>query len=254
MKKQSAFYKFIRFIVRNAVHRFDEEGTGNIPEEACIFVGNHSQMYGPILSELYAPGAPDMRYTWCAGEMMDKRAVADYAYRDFWCDKPVYIKWFYRLLSYIIVPLAVSIFNNAYTIAVYRDMRIGQTFKDTIRALDEGANIVIFPEGRSKHNNIIYDFQKHFVDVAKVYYGRTKKEVQFVPVYIAPKLKKVYYGKPVRFDHTVPMDEERERICATLMDTITTLACEAPEHTVVPYENLQKKFYKKNRPLETYDA
>ena len=71
-----------------------------------------------------------------------------------------------------------------------------------------------------------------------------------MPLYIAPTLKKMYLGKPIRFCADNPMEEERKRICDYLMKEITEIACSLPEHTVVPYNNIPKKDYPSNIPKE----
>ena len=124
------------------------------------------------------------------------------------------------------------------------------TFKDTVKLLNEGNNIVIFPEHNQTHNQIIYDFQDKFIDVARLYFRRTGKEVCFVPMYITPKLKKICLGQPVRFQSTQLIDIERARIRNYLMEQVTKLATELPEHTVIPYRNIPKKLYPSNKPKE----
>ena len=109
---------------------------------------------------------------------------------------------------------------------------------------------MIFPEHDMKHNHIVYDFQDKFIDIAKLYYKKTGKELAFVPMYIAPKLKRLCLGKPARFCATEPMEAERSRICAYLMGEITAIAEALPEHTVVPYRNIPKKDYPGNRSKE----
>ncbi len=146
-------------------------GTENLPEEPCVIVANHAQMNGPIACEL---NFPEKRYTWCAGEMMNWREVPAYAYRDFWSEKPKLLRPFYKLLSYLITPLAV-------------------------------------------------------------------------PMYIAPKLRKLVLGKPIVFCALALIAEERRRICGYLMYKITRLACALPLHTVIPYRNIPKKDYPKNQ-------
>ncbi|MGI5935718.1 MAG: 1-acyl-sn-glycerol-3-phosphate acyltransferase [Oscillospiraceae bacterium] len=242
-KKTSLFYKLIRLIVQLVYPKPQVEGMENLPDEPAIIVGNHAQMHGPIACELYFPGR---HYIWCAGEMMHLKEVPAYAYRDFWFNKPKYIRWFYRLLSYIIAPLSVSIFNNANTIAVYRDGRIISTFKETSNALADGANVIIFPECYEPYNHIVYNFQEGFVDIARLYYKKTGKEVSFVPLYMAPKLRKMVIGKPIRYRPQADKQEERTRICTYLMDEITEMACNLPKHTVVPYPNVTKKEYPYN--------
>lgn len=240
-------YRPVRRAVQCVFPKMTMEGIENLPKEPCILVGNHSQMYGPIAAELYAPGE---HYAWCAGEMMHLKEVPDYAYRDFWAGKPKYIRWFYKGLSYVIAPLSVLVFNNAHTIGVYHDSRILSTLKTTVKRLEEGNHIVIFPEQNVPYNNIVNSFQTGFVDVAKLYYRRTGKQLSFVPVYLAPKRKTMYLGEPVVFCPEASMEEERLRISEALMDKITKMACNLPRHRVVPYNNIPKRDYPFNIPAE----
>lgn len=243
-KKTSIFYRMIKGLVKAFYPKIEVVGQELLPDEPVIFVGNHSQMNGPIACELYTPGN---HYTWCIGQMMHLKEVSAYAYQDFWSRKPKYIRWFYKLLSYIIAPLSVCVFNNANTIGVYHDARILSTFKQTVQRLQEGNHVVIFPEQDIPHNHILFEFQDKFIDIAKLYYKRTGKEVCFVPLYLAPNLKQMHLGAPIRFDSQAPIDLERHRICNSLMDSITKIACDLPEHLVVPYKNVPKKEYLSNK-------
>lgn len=247
-KKTSVMYRMIKGTVRFFYPKMQVEGAENLPDAPVIVVSNHCQMNGPIACELYFPGK---RYTWCAGEMMHRQEVAAYAFRDFWSQKPKWSQPFYKALSHLITPLSVCVFNNADTIGVYHDTRIINTFKDTVKRLCEGASVVIFPEHDVPCNNIIYQFQDKFIDVARLYYKRTGKELAFVPMYIAPRRKTMYLGQPIRFCADAPMDEERRRICDYLMEQVTQIARALPEHTVVPYRNVPKKAYPSNREEES---
>lgn len=248
-KKTSWFYRVIRWLVWLFSPKFNISGAEYLPEEPCVIVGNHSQMYGPIAGELYTPGKHDI---WCAGEMMHRKEVAAYAYQDFWSKKPTWNRWFFKLLSHLIAPLSEFIFNNANTVAVYHDTRLISTFRESIVKLQQGHSMVIFPEHYGEHNNIVHDFQDKFIDLARFYYKKTGQTLSFVPLYLAPKLKTMFYGKPIAFDPTAPIAEERRRICEALMDAITDIAVSLPEHIVVPYPNIPKKQYPKNIPLEVY--
>ena len=239
----SAVYKVIRWLVKTCYPKIKTEGTENLPEDPVVIVGNHAQVNGPICCELYMPGK---HYIWCAGQMMHLKEVPAYAYQDFWAYKPKWLQWFYKALSYVIAPLSVCIFNNARTIGVYHDARIISTFKNTVARLQEGANVVIFPEHDAPYNHILCEFQDRFIDVAKLFYKRTGKELLFVPLYIAPNLKKMYLGTPVRFCAANTIEQERERIREYLMKEITAMACSLPEHTVVPYRNVSRKKYPSN--------
>ena len=240
----SPLYRVIKFFVWLFYPRTEAVGAENLPDEPVIVVGNHAQMNGPIACELYFPGR---RYIWCAAEMMAVREVPAYAYKDFWSQKPAASRWFYKILSYIIAPFSACIFNNAGTIAVYRDRRVVDTFRESEKRLSEGASVIIFPEHDKPRNNIICEFQEGFVDVARMHYRKTGRELCFVPLYVAPALKKLYIGEPVRFRADAPFKEERERICRELMEAITRMGRDLPPHRVVPYKNVPKKDYPSNK-------
>ncbi|MBE6989878.1 MAG: hypothetical protein E7426_03925 [Ruminococcaceae bacterium] len=242
-RKTSPAYRVLEWLVRTFYPAIETVGAENLPNEPVVIVGNHSQLHGPIACQLYFPGKP---FIWCAGEMMELREVPGYAYRDFWSQKPRRSRWFYKLMSYLIAPLAVCLFNNARTIAVRRDSQVLSTFRESVKRLQSGSSLVIFPEYDKKYNHILYDFQENFVDVARLYHKKTGTELSFVPLYIAPKLRKMYVGRPIRFCAANPIEEERRRICDVLMREITDLAGSLPRHTVIPYRNIPKRLYPSN--------
>lgn len=249
MKTPSKFSYIVFRIIRGLVWLFYPrvkiEGLENLPEEPSIIVGNHSQMHGPIVGELYFPGG---RRIWCAAQMMKLKEVPAYAFQDFWSGKPKWTHWFFKILSYIIAPLSACVFTNAHTIPVYHDARLISTYRQSITALKNGENVIIFPECLIEHNHIVYEFQDKFIDTAKFYYKRTGKTLSFVPMYLAPRLKTAYLGKPIVFDPDAPIEEERKRLCDYLMNEITELAVRLPRHKVVPYANLSPKNYPYNIP------
>ncbi|MBR0040487.1 MAG: hypothetical protein IJP64_03805 [Oscillospiraceae bacterium] len=248
-KRRNPLYLLVCALIRLFYRSPEIVGADRLPDEPCVIVGNHTQMNGPIIAELYFPGKP---YIWCAGEMMRWHEVPAYAYTDFWSFKPRWCRPFFRLLSYLITPLSVLLFNNARTIPVYHDTRLITTYRESIERLREGSSVVIFPEKNERYNNILYEFQDKFIDLARFYYKKTGTALSFVPIYNAPALHRTLIGKPIVFDPARPIDEERARLCAALKDAITALAVSLPEHRVVPYRNIPKRLYPKNTPCEVY--
>ena len=248
-EKEPLLFRIMKRVIVAFSPKYTLHGTENLPEEPCVIVGNHSQMFGPIAGELYIPVKHDV---WCAGEMMHWKEVPAYAYKDFWSGKPKSVRWMFKIASYLITPLCVLVFNSAHTVPVYHDTRLISTFRRSIERLQEGSSMVIFPECYDEHNNIVHAFQDKFIDLARFYYKKTGTALQFVPLYIAPRLSTLYFGTPIRFDPEADIRLERSRICNALMDDITRMAVSLPEHTVVPYPNIPKRDYPKNIPLEVY--
>lgn len=244
-KRTSFPYKCIKGLVRLFYPKTTVVGTEHLPQgEPCIVVGNHCQMHGPIACELYFPG---VHCIWCAGEMMHLKEVPAYSFRDFWSQKPSWQRPFFKVLSYLIAPLSVCVFNNAGTVPVYHDTRLMTTFKDSLAKLQQGCSMVIFPEHDVAKNHILCEFQDKFVDIARLYWRKTGKELTFVPLYLAPDLHTMYLGEGIRFRSEAPLPEERQRICDYLHEVITKTACDLPPHIVVPYRNIPKKDYPRNR-------
>lgn len=245
-KKTAGLFRFVKGMVRLFYGKVEVIGLENLPEREAVLVGNHTQMNGPICGELFLP---ENCYTWCAGQMMNFKEVPGYAFEDFWSQKPKWQQPLFRLASYLIAPVAVFLFNHARTIAVYRDMRIKSTFKESLKRLEEGGNLLIFPEKDEKHNNILYQFQENFVDIARLYEKKTGRPLTFVPIYIAPTLRKMYIGKGIVFNRENAPQEERKRVAGYLSEEITRVARELPQHKVVPYRNIPRKYYLTNKDV-----
>ncbi len=242
--KPSFLFKILKYLLTLVYLKIKVEGLENVPDEPCIIVANHAQMHGPVSCELYLD---DRFYTWCAGQMMNIKEVPSYAYKDFWSAKPKVLRPFFKLVSYIIAPLCVVLFNNARTVGVYRDMRILKTFRESVKLLMSGKNLIIFPEHYEKHNNIIYDFQEKFIDIADIYYNKTGKEITFIPLYVAPDLKKICFGEGTHYSKDLSKEDGRKFIKSSMMQKITDIALSLPPHTVVPYPNVSRKHYPKSK-------
>ncbi len=240
MKRQGLLFRLIKSTIKTFYKTPEFSGVENLPEDATVIISNHAKANGPLAYELYYPRN---KFIWVAGQMLHLKEIPSYAYKDFWSDKPKLLRPFYKLLSYILAPLLCYVFNRIHGIGVYKDLRIANTFKNTVIKLKEGNDVVIFPEGRDKYNHVINDFQKNFVDVAKIYYKTTGKELTFTPAYIAPSIKKVVFGKPIKFNASNNYLDEKERIITLLKQSVVDLALSLPPHKVTPYENVSKKKY-----------
>lgn len=244
-KKPSLTYRFVKALIRLFYPKMRCVGTENIPkDEPVVFIGNHCQLHGPIACEIYMPVE---RYTWCVAEIMDRKTAPAYAYADFWPYKRRGTRWFYRLLSYLVTPLALLLFNNADTVPVYRDARLLDTLRRTTDLLEQGKSIVIFPERDGENNGVLNEFQDGFPDVARFYRKRTGKDVCFVPMYLAPKLKLISFGEPLRSDGAASVRAERERVSQAMTERITALARALPPHEIVPYRKPDPRAKKSGR-------
>ena len=246
-KKKPLFFRILRWFVGVCYGKKGFSGIENIPDEPSIIVGNHAQAHGPMVAELWFP---KKKKIWLIGNMMSAKEIPAYAMQDFWPYKPKSVRWIYKIFSYLIAPLFAFVFKNVDGIGVYKDSRIIKTFKQSVESLKDGAHVIIFPECHTEYNHVVNEFQTNFVDLARLYYKNTGKEISFVPMYNAPNLKLTVFGKPIKFDCDKDANLQRKEICDFIKSEITSLAEQLPVHRVVPYANIKKKDYPYSRKVE----
>lgn len=240
MMKKGGFYRFLKKIVYFFYGKREFVGLENIPNGPAIIVGNHSQIHGPIIAELLYPFP---KKTWCIGQVMNKAEFPAYAMEDFWPYKKKAVRWFYKILSRALARPLTYIFTNADCIGVYKDARIANTLRYSVKTLKEGKHLIIYPESHTPYNEIVNEFQHNFVEVARIYARVTGENIPFVPMYVCPKLKKVIFGLPIYYDQNISIDENKQVIISYLKTAITEIAKELPRHKVVPFSNISKKKY-----------
>lgn len=239
-RKKPFLFRVVAGTIRIFYKKRTYLGLENLPEEPSLIISNHSKTHGPIANQLYFPTDKKI---WCIGQMMNKKEAREYMFEDFWSKKPKCIRWIYKVIAYIMAPLMAYLMSRADTIAVYKDSRIITTFKRTVEELNNGYHVIIFPENATPHNEIVNDFQDKYIDVARLYYKRYGKQLQFVPMYNAPDLKQLVMGTPIKYNPDINMDEQRDIINNHLKKEITRVAKELPRHKVYPYANIRKKNY-----------
>lgn len=244
-KKPPLFFRLLYKIIHLFYPKFTVESKKELLPPGNIYVSNHAQLHGPLGNYFYFPHP---NYIWVTGEMFSRKEVTPYAMEDFWRYKSKWVKWIYWLFSVLFVaPMSSFLFRNAKTIPVYRDVRLRKTLKLTIQKLNEGYDVIIFPEHREELNRFINQFQIHFVDVARGFYKQTGRELAFYPMYTCRELKKIVIGEPVTYCFGEKIENERLRIISYLQNEITLIGESLPDHEIVPYVNGKKKNRKRSK-------
>lgn len=237
-QKKPLIFRVTEKIVRLIYRPYKIIYYDDITEHGNLFIANHAQIHGPLATYLYFPFP---KKTWVISNMTKLKEVPAYAREDFWRHKHWSIKWLFWIFSYMIAPISVFFMKYADTIPVYKDMRAHITFRDTIESLSNQTDVVIFPECRKEYNHILFDFQKHFVDIARLYYKKHHQVIKFYPMYICKDLKTIVIGKAISFNPDNDIEDERIRITTYLREEITKLALDLPSHKVIPYINGLKR-------------
>lgn len=196
----------------------------------CIFVSNHGEIYGPVVNVLYVPY---YFRPWTTFEMLDSKIIADRVCGGFLKDQKILPKGLcYFLVDKIAAPFLAWIMKSVESIPVYHDnpRKLMLTFRETVCAMEAGDNILIFPENAATSEDGKYqkdgvsEFFTGFTMTAQMYYSRTGKCCQFIPLYANKEKRTITFGQSVRYNAENPPADEKERLCRELRNELIRLS------------------------------
>ena len=197
----------------------DQENVVLDRDTACVFVCNHGEMYGPIVTNLFVPFS---FRPWAINEMMDKTLTADYLYKYTFIRQRWLPDRLKHPFSRFVTPILNWMMESLDSIPVYRNTpsELIKTLRASAQAMEAGDNLLIFPENPNdpsqEKNGYLQDgignFFTGFAAVGQVYAKKTGKCAQFFPIYADKKRRLMRFGKPIRYNPDNPPKDEQQRI------------------------------------------
>ena len=196
-----------------------------------VFVSNHNFIYGPIAAVIYLP---TYFRPWIHNVMLERETAAREIARPF----GVVIRIFGRRLGGAIIRFGARLtcwaLNSFNPIPVVRGASrdVMTTFERSIQALEEGDNILIFPEKPKRMVNpdgaagedVLRTFYTGFAHIAKMYYDRTGKALLFYPLYSDMDERAFRIGEPVAYDPALEPHEGKRRLAEQLQQRVAELS------------------------------
>lgn len=177
--------------------------------QPCVLLCRHRNMRGPVYTIMHWAG---QARPWIYWPFFTKADFYQQMYgytltkRLGWPDGLA--KAMARLLSCIIPPL-ISSFGG---IPVYRnDARIRETFRRSIEQLEQGRDIMIYPDVDYTSNEDVGAVYDGFFMLERMYFRKTGRHLPFVPVHLDTHRRTLKFGEPVVFTDA-NFNEEKERV------------------------------------------
>ena len=196
------------------------------PDNPVVFLGNHAAIYGPIASALCFP--VPVRF-WVISKMMfKKKDVRAYLYENTFSKKtylPVFVR---KLLAWYLGWLSVNVMNALRAIPVYRDspMKLRQTLRESVEALEQGENLMIFPEhpeGKYVKGGIS-ELSPGFVMLAEAWWKKSGKKMRMMPVFANREKRTFTFGEEIVYEPENGYAAEQERILEEAYLQLTELS------------------------------
>lgn len=190
-----------------------------------IFVANHYEIYGPVVSILRMP--VNFR-PWIISNMLDGDKIEAQIKVGLDMHCKIFPKRFKSWLPKKVKKITLYILESYRPIPVYRGnlREVVQTINMTTDAMREGDNIMLFPENPETtfSQGGVDKFYSGFAEIGNAYFKKTGEATTFFPVYISKKRRRLYIGDGIKFDPSNAKADEKRRIASLLHDSMQTMA------------------------------
>ena len=201
-------YRFWRGLLRACTYRMQVEWQTPFTGEPAVFICNHAGALGPIDICAKFPLA-DHIHPWMNAQVLSAKQVPAYVRQDYWWSPESKLAPFYNAtLPYIAAAILPPILRTAPTVPVYHDMRVIRTLRESIKLLQAGEHLVIFPEQPAGHRSHQMELNRGFMQIAPTYARATGKALAFWPVHIDTQRRMFSVGAPLYFDVTRKLEEQ----------------------------------------------
>lgn len=195
-------------------------------DNPLVFLCNHGEFYGPMACKIYVP--VPIRAWANATMMFDKKSVSQYIYENTTSHQEGMPEFEKRILARMAAWLSVNVMGQLECIPVYKEspLKLRETFRLTLEAMEAGDNILIFPENPEQKypREGIGDLSPGFVMLADIYWKRKGKKLRILPMYADKKHRKIIFGEVFEYNPDNPLKDEQERIVKETLRQIRTIA------------------------------
>lgn len=193
-------YRFLRGLVRAVTYRMRTEWAEPFTGEASVFICNHAGALGPIDICAKFPLA-DQLHPWMNAQVLSARETPAYVRQDYWWKPGAKLAPLYNAtLPYLAAAILPPILRTTPTVPVFHDFRVARTLRESLRVLQSGEHLVIFPEQPSGYQAHCEALNRGFLQIAPVYARITGRALAFWPVRIDVPSRVFRVGAPLRFD------------------------------------------------------
>ena len=196
-KKKHPFFKFVKAVVRIFKRKQKVVYLGDKVEKSSLILSNHVGASGPMSWELY----PEFSFRFWGTYQMNGNLKMVYQYLSviYFHQKKHWPLWLSRIFCLIAAPVMKGIYRGLEVISTYPDVRLKSTITTSLQLIEEGHNIIIFPEDSSVgYFDQMTRFFAGFLFFAKICYKHGHDVPIFVSYYHRKKNTTVI-DKPIRY-------------------------------------------------------
>lgn len=221
VKKRKWWFRLLKKMMRVRYKEPRFVYLGEKITNSSIILSNHEGTDAPMSLEIYG----DMPVRMWGAHEMNSGLIKMYKYqtRVYFHEKKGWNLHLARLFCLIATPLTNLFYKGLDLISTYKDVRFIKTIRESVSALRQGDNIVIYPEDSNKgYLAELEGFFAGFVLLAE----SCKKEGMDVPIYVTyfKKKEKVYIiDEPIMYSELCKKYSSKEEKAKALCERCNEL-------------------------------
>lgn len=220
-QKRKAWFRFMKKLMVCRYKKPTFVFLGEKPTNGSIIISNHEGTDAPLSLEMYCDFP--IRF-WGTGEMNSGlKNLYEYQTKVYYHEKKHWNLFLARLFCLVASPLTNLYYKGLNLISTYHDSRFRQTLKESLKAIEDGDNVVIFPEKSDKgYLPELEGFYKGFLSFADVCKAKGIDVSIFVS-YFKIKEKIYVFDAPIKYSTLTQNGASRDEIAKQLLDHCNAL-------------------------------
>ena len=219
--ERKSWFKGVKAIIRLFLKKPRWIFLGDKFVPRSLVLSNHVGAKAPLTLECYFP--QPFRF-WGTYEMNSSlKEVYKYLSEIYFYQKKHWKLFWSKLFCLIAAPVAYLFYRGLTLISTYRDHRFRTTLKESIKTLEAGARLVVFPEDSSNgYFDTLTSFFSGFVTLAAVCY----KHGMDLPIYLCYLRKKersYIVDKPILYSELIATGMDKYQIAEHLLTKCNSL-------------------------------
>lgn len=219
-QEKGVFFKLLRFISR-FFYRAQLEVDKEIWEEEHVLVGHHQNFLGPINCLIYLPDSVDF---WVISHLFSFKECFNMYYNYTFRKEKNLPRIISGLMAGFLALIIPPFLRSARAIPVYRESSsIIRTFKESLKRLDQGRQIMIFPDiDYTSSQEKVGEIYSGFTAIEKLYYSKKKRHIGFVPILVDRSKKTISNGSVIYFGDDISYKNQKDEIARRIVQELNS--------------------------------
>ena len=213
------FYRFAVPLLRRCIPRVAVSWEVPFDGESCIFICNHERAMGPLEMAINFP-LREESYIWIFADPLSRETTPAYVRQDhWWNEKGRLAPLWNAVIPPVVSVLLPPILRSVPHVPVYHDARAATTVRESLRLLQDGKNLVIFPEiptGFGEHET--EKINEGWLAMLDLYARRTGRALKIWPVHLDMAAKTMTVRAPFTKEEGSPWTEQVPELTRKVLD------------------------------------